>query len=266
MSIKISGVIITFNEEQNIVRCIDSLQGIVDEVVVIDSYSEDKTKELVLSKGVTFIEHKFHGHIEQKNFALSQCNSDYVLSLDADEAISEELKIEILQVKNNCNQDAYSMPRLSNYCGKWIRHCGWYPDKKIRLFNRKKGVWGGTNPHDKVVMQDPKKVGYLKGDILHYTMNSIEDHIKQLNSFTSIGAQTAYREGKRSNLLYIIFSPILKFFKSYFLQKGFLDGYYGFIICSISSFASFIKYVKLKEYQKSNVKEIKKKKIALFNF
>ncbi|MDQ3536580.1 MAG: glycosyltransferase family 2 protein [Bacteroidota bacterium] len=255
MSIKISGVIITYNEEINIARCIDSLQGLVDEVVVVDSYSTDKTKEIALNKGAVFIENKFKGHIEQKNFALSQCNSDYVISLDADEAISQRLKAEILEVKNSWNHDGYSMPRLSNYCGKWIRHSGWYPDKKIRLFDKTKGSWGGINPHDKVIMQDVNKVGNLKGDILHYTMNSIEDHIKQLNSFTSIGAKAAYEKGTRSNIFIIIFSPVLKFFKSYFFQRGFLDGYYGFIICCISSFASFIKYVKIREYQKGSLKK-----------
>lgn len=249
MSKKISGVIITLNEEKNLERCISSMKGVVDEIIVIDSFSTDRTKEIAINGGARFIENAFQGHIQQKNFALTQCESDYILSLDADEALSEELRQEILDVKNEWEGDGYYMPRLSNYCGKWIRHCGWYPDKKIRLFNRKKASWGGVNPHDKIIMEGETQLSHLKGDILHYTVTSIEEHIAQFNSFTTIGAKMAFGRGKRSTIFLIIFSPLFKFFKSYFIQKGFLDGYYGFIVCSISSFASFTKYVKLKRIQ-----------------
>ncbi|MDQ3393024.1 MAG: glycosyltransferase family 2 protein [Bacteroidota bacterium] len=247
MPIKISGVIITYNEEKNIGRCINSISAVVDEIVVVDSFSTDNTKEIALANGARFIEHIFEGHIEQKNFALAQSTFDYVLSMDADEALSAELKQEVLNIKENWVYDSYIMARLTNYCGKWIRHSGWYPDKKLRLFNRSKGQWGGTNPHDRVEMQIGATIGMLQGDLLHYSIYTIEEHVAQLNKFTSIGAAMAFKKGKKSNLFLILFSPLVKFIKAYFLQRGFLDGYYGFLICSISSFASFLKYVKLRQ-------------------
>src|SRR3954465_7519353 len=145
----LSAVIITFNEEKNIARCLDSLIGIVDDVVVIDSFSTDKTEEICKSKGVRFIQHVFEGHIQQKNWAITQAKFPHILSLDADEALDETLKQSILLLKNNWQKDGYYMNRLTNYCGKWIRHCGWYPDKKLRLWDSRKGHWTGTNPHDK---------------------------------------------------------------------------------------------------------------------
>src|ERR1041385_5289202 len=131
--IQLSVVIITYNEEKNIVRCLDSIREIADDIVVVDSFSTDKTEMICKEKGVRFIQHKFEGHIEQKNWAITQAKFPFVLSLDADEAPDEELKKEILKVKADANYDGYKMNRLTNYCGKWIRHCGWYPDTKLRI-------------------------------------------------------------------------------------------------------------------------------------
>jgi len=248
--IKISAVIICLNEEKNIARCLDSLQGVADEMVVVDSFSTDKTKEICLKKGVRFIENKFLGHIEQKNFAVESATYDWVLSLDADEALDNTLKNTILEIKKNPSFQAYSMNRLTNYCGHWVKHCGWYPDRKLRFWNRNIGKWGGTNPHDEVLVGADIKVQHLKGDILHYSYYTIHDHLKQLNYFTEIMANEAFKKGKKGSLIKIIFSPLVKFIKSYFIQRGFLDGYYGFIICMISAFATFIKYLKLGELSK----------------
>ena len=247
--IQLSVVIITFNEEKNIARCLDSLQGIADDIVVVDSFSKDKTEEIVVQKGARFVQHAFEGHIEQKNWAITQAKFPIVLSLDADEALDDHLKKEILRVKNNWSADAYSMNRLTNYCGKWIKHCGWYPDNKLRLWDTRKGKWGGVNPHDKFEMQNGSKIEKLNGDILHYSYYTISDHLKQVDYFTTVASNAHYKKGTRSNLLKILFSPGIKFFRDYFLKLGFLDGYYGFIICSISSHATFIKYVKLKQLQ-----------------
>lgn len=245
--IQISVVIITYNEEKNIARCIDSVGKIADEIVVVDSFSTDATREICVRKKVKFIEHIFEGHIEQKNFAISQAAYNYVLSLDADEALSEILRQSVAEVKQNWQMNAYEMNRLTNYCGKWIRHTDWYPDKKIRLFDRRKAKWGGLNPHDKIILTEDARLGFLKGDILHYSYHSISQHIGQLNYFTDIGARIAFKRNKKAAYTQILFSPLIKFFKSYIIRRGFLDGYYGFIVCAISAFASFLKYVKLKE-------------------
>ena len=139
--IKLSSVIITFNEERNIGRCIESLAGIADEIVVVDSGSTDDTEAICRSFGVKFIEHTFEGYGEQKNFAVSHCSFEYILSLDADEALSIELKESISALKNKWDKDGYSFNRLTNYCGKWVHYCGWYPDSKLRLFKKNKGKW-----------------------------------------------------------------------------------------------------------------------------
>ena len=154
MQIQLSVVIITFNEEKNIARCLASVASVADEIVVVDSFSTDKTKQICIEKGVRFIEHQFDGHIEQKNWAITQAKNQYVLSLDADEALTDELASEISKVKNNWQYDGYSFNRLTNFCGAWIKHGGWYPDKKLRLWVTKKGKWGGIHTHDNVIMQE----------------------------------------------------------------------------------------------------------------
>ena len=151
--LKISAVIITFNEEKNISRCLDSLSKVAEDIIVVDSFSTDRTKDICLEKKVRFVENAFVGHIEQKNFALTQAVHPFVISLDADEALSPELEKSILEVKKNHKYEAYTMNRLTNYCGQWIKHGGWYPDSKIRLWFVNKGQWGGVNPHDTVVLE-----------------------------------------------------------------------------------------------------------------
>ncbi len=252
--IRLSVVIITFNEERNLERCIRSVQGVADEVIVVDSFSTDKTEAICNQYGVRFLRHSFIGHIEQKNLAVEYAHYDHILSLDADEALSEKLKASILDLKQNWKSRCYSMNRLTNYCGQWIRHGGWYPDRKIRLFEKGKGKWGGQNPHDKFIPDDPQNVGFLDGDLLHYSYYSIEGHIAQINKFTEIGAQSAFHAGIHSNMLKLIFKPAFKFVRDYFLMLGILDGYYGFVICRISAHATFLKYVKLRELVKKSGK------------
>ncbi len=243
----ISAVIITFNEEKNIKRCLESLQGVVDEIVVVDSFSKDKTEEICKAFNVKFVQHAFEGHIEQKNWAITQATFPHILSLDADEALDENLKKSILEVKQNFNFPAYSMNRLTNYCGKWIHHCGWYPDTKLRLWDSRLGAWGGDNPHDKYELVDAsQKTAHLKGDILHYSYYSLQDHYKQVEYFTTILAKAQFEKGKKAAFITLIFSPIVKFIKDYFINLGFLDGKEGFIICRISAFATYTKYKKLR--------------------
>ncbi len=244
----ISAVIITFNEERNISRCLSSLQGLVDEIVVVDSFSKDNTEAICKGFGVKFIQHAFDGYIEQKNWAMSQASNAHILSLDADEALDEVLKKSVLEIKNKFEKEGYEMNRKTNYCGKFISHSGWYPDKKLRLFDRTKGKWGGTNPHDKYEFFSANTtVGYLKGDLLHYSYYSIEEHYQQTERFSEIIAKALFQAGKKVSLMKLVLSPVAKFFHSYFFQLGVLDGYYGFVICRISAYATYLKYSKLRK-------------------
>lgn len=252
---KFSVVIITFNEEKNIGRCIDSVKDIADDIVVVDSFSKDKTKEICLSKGVRFIEHAFEGHIQQKNWAITQAKYPHVLSLDADEALDETLKKSIAEAKNNWTHDGYYMNRLTNYCGSWVHHCGWYPDTKLRLWDSTKGAWTGTNPHDRYELFDgDKNTKHIKGDILHYSYYTIEDHYKQVNYFTDILAKAQHAEGKKAPFFVLILSPVVKFIRDYFIKLGILDGQAGFTISRISAYATFLKYKKLRALNAAVVK------------
>ena len=247
--IKLSAVIITFNEERNIARCLQSLEEVADEIIVVDSYSNDKTIEICNAFKARVISNPFEGHIEQKNFAVNQASYGYILSLDADEALSPVLKASILAIKNNWRQDGYKFNRLTNYCGRWIKYAGWYPDTKLRLWKKEKGRWGGTNPHDRLILDKNSSIGFLEGDLFHYSYYSVAQHIAQINYFSEIAAKEAFSRGKKASLIKIIFSPCLIFVRKYFFQRGFTGGWIGFTICTNSAFATFSKYIKLKELQ-----------------
>lgn len=244
--IKLSAVIITFNEEKNIRRCIESVKDVADEILVVDSFSRDTTKTICGEYDLRFIEHKFDGHIEQKNWAMDKAEYDYVLSLDADEALSEELKQSILQVKENWSDRGYSFNRLTNYCGQWIRHCGWYPDTKVRLVYRKNSMWGGTNPHDKLMVKHAQNPIHLKGDLLHYSFYTIDQHLDTIKKFSTIAAKQKFKKGKNAGFLKLWLAPAFKFIKSYFFKAGFKDGFYGLVVCANSAHASFLRYAKLR--------------------
>jgi len=250
---KLTALIITFNEEKNIGRCLQSLSGLADEIIVVDSFSTDKTKEIALKNGAKVFENKFEGHIEQKNFAITLANNDFIISLDADECLSNKLYRNIEIEKNNhFPNKAYSFNRLTNYCGKWIHHSGWYPDVKTRIFNKNDASWAGENPHDKLVVNENVIAKHLKGDLYHYSFYTISEHIKQIDKFSDIAAKEAFKKGNRGSLFKIIFAPGFKFVRDYLFNLGFLDGFYGLVICYLSSVATFLKYVKLKQlnYQK----------------
>ena len=244
---KISAAIITKNEERNIERCLKSLQGVADEIVVVDSFSTDKTKEICEQYHVKFFQKEWLGYAEQKNQANSLSANDIIFSIDADEALSSELQQSLLQFKLTDKQNFVCQAnRLTNYCGKWIRHCGWYPDKKIRIFNRNTAKWTG-NIHETLSFPSDTAVIKLKGDLLHYSYYSIEEHILQANKYTTLSAAEAFEKGKNIAFFYIVFKSCWKFFRNYFLKGGFLDGYYGYVICKISAFVTFLEYAKLKQ-------------------
>lgn len=243
--IKISGVIITYNEEEHLEKCLKSLVGVVDEIVVVDSFSTDKTPEICEAYNVIFIQNKFEGYIEQKNYALSHAKNDYILSLDGDEALSDTLKDSILKAKANWSFDGYYCNRLNNYCGQWIKHSDWYPDKKLRLFKKGHGEWKGINPHDSYTLKEGLKAGKLKGDLLHWIYRDYSEHNLKVENFSNIAAQAYFDLGKKSSIWKILFNPTWAFFKAYFLRLGFLDGLNGFVICVQTFNVTFLKYIKL---------------------
>ena len=242
----LSAVIITYNEARNIGRCLDSLAGVADEIVVVDSFSTDETEQICRDRGVRFVQHAFEGHIEQKNWALEQAAHAQVLSLDADEALSEPLRRSILAALEHWPADGFTMNRLTNYCGRWIRHSGWYPDRKLRLFDRRKGRWGGTNPHDKVLIEADAAVGHLEGDLLHYSYYSVEEHVERARHYADIAARAMHRAGKRAGMASLVLRPLAKFIRNYLLKRGFLDGRAGLTICRIAALETFWKYRNLR--------------------
>lgn len=248
----LSVVIITFNEERNIGRCLESVKTIADEIVVLDSFSTDKTEEICRKHGAKFFQHKFEGHIEQKNRAITYATHPFILSLDADEAPDEKLLAEIANVKADEQFVGYTMNRLTNYCGQWIKHCGWYPDTKLRLWDSRKGAWTGINPHDRYELFDKNAtVKHLEGNILHYSYYSVEEHYRQAEKFSSIAAQALYKQGKKSSALLAAIKCTAKFIRNYIINAGFLDGVYGYIICRITAYETWQKYIKLRNLRRA---------------
>lgn len=252
MGIQLSVVIITYNEERNIRRCLESVKEIADEIVVVDSFSKDATEQICIDFQVRFIQHPFDGHIQQKNYAIDQASHEWILSLDADEALTEELKRSIQAIKKEPQFKGFRMNRLTNYCGKWVRHCGWYPDTKVRLVHKAHARWQGVNPHDRLDMLNGEETGFLHGDLLHYSYYTREDHFKQIEYFGAIAASELHQRGKSTNWFTILLKVAAQFFKSYVLKTGFLDGRTGFTISRLSAYATYRKYVKLLELQRKN--------------
>jgi glycosyltransferase involved in cell wall biosynthesis len=253
---KLSVVIITFNEERNIEQCLRSVKPIADEIIVVDSLSTDRTKEIAIAHGAIVIDQVFLGFIEQKNLALSKASNPYVMSLDADEAISEELSKLILAEKSKgFPKDAYSVKRLPFYCGKWIRHGTYYPDKKIRLVNKEKAKWGGTNPHDKIILLPGSSLQSLKGDLHHYIYQSFEEHMLQTNKFSSIAAMELFKAGKKPSYFKLIANPTWAFIYGFFIRLGFLDGFNGFMIAKLTAMHAFFKYAKHIQLYKNKRRE-----------
>lgn len=252
---KLSVIIITFNEEKNIRRCIESVTDIADEIVVVDSFSSDDTETICHEYHVKFVQQKWLGYSEQKNFANNLATNDWVFSIDADEAISETLKKSILEIKKHDypENSVFSMNRITSYCGKWIRHCGWYPDTKIRIWNRKKGEWKGKIHETIHFKEGSVATTLLAGDLLHYSFATPKDYEKQMFHFAEIGGHAYFEKGKKNATFFYIFSPIITFFRQYFIRKGFLEGAVGFKISWIAAKATRYKYATLKQLNKNKV-------------
>lgn len=244
---KISATIIACNEELNIARAIESLRC-CDEIVVVDSGSTDRTVEIAQKLGARVIEMSWRGYASQKNFASEQATYDWVLSIDADESLSEALEAEIWQIKKSGPQyDAYTMPRLAQYLGRWILHSGWYPDRKVRLFDRRKASWQGDYVHESVRVQGP--VGHLESNLLHFTCNSLAEHLRTMDRYTTLAAEQLVDQKVDIHWRRIVFDPLWTFFRTYFLKQGFRDGLEGLCIAYMAAFYNFVKYAKARFMQ-----------------
>ena len=239
---KITATVITLNEERNVARAIESLRC-ADEILIVDSGSTDRTVELAEKLGVRVLEAGWLGYAAQKNWAAEHASNEWILSLDADEALSEALEAEIWNVKKTGPQfDAYTMPRLARYLGRWIYHSGWYPDRKIRLYHRDKAKWVGDFVHESV--QTRGRVGHLASNILHFTCESLSEHVKTMDRYTTLAAQELAARKVKVPLGRMIVDPAWTFVKSYLLQRGFLDGPEGLTIAQMAAFYTFLKYSK----------------------
>ena len=234
---KISAVIITFNEERNIARCIKSILTVADEIVIVDSFSTDQTEKIASSfPKVVFFRSKWMGYSSSKNYANSLASHDWILSLDADEELSGPLIEAIQHWKKSAPPLPAGFNRLTNYCGKWIHHCGWYPDFKFRLFNRNVYSWQGEI-HEQLFRHDaqPQSIQRLNGDCLHYSYYSEEEHWTQTLKFSRIWAEQAFQKKRKYSAFKRRFGPFIRFLRDYFLKMGFLDGWAGMKICWVSS-------------------------------
>lgn len=240
---KISACIISFNEEKKIEDCLKSLEGVVDEIIVVDSLSTDNTIEIAEKYTSKIFHQKFLGHIEQKNLAVEKAENDWILSLDCDERLSDILRQSILKIKDEIERaEAYRMSRKTFYIYRWLNHC-WYPDLKTRLFNRNTSYWGGTNPHDHIITKGDSIIR-LEGDIYHYSFDSISDHLKTIDSFTEIGADELVKKNKPVSVVSPLTHASWVFIKLYILKRGFLDGFAGLVVSVLSYMHVFIKYSK----------------------
>jgi glycosyltransferase involved in cell wall biosynthesis len=242
---KITATIITYNEERNIARAMESLRC-CDEIVVVDSGSSDRTAEIAEKLGARVIEYPWGGYARQKNYAAECASNDWILSVDADEALSEALEGEIWQVKKKGPAyDAYTMPRLAQYLGRWILHSGWYPDRKVRLYHRAKARWVGDYVHESLIVDG--RTGHLESDLLHFTCDSLSEHLKTLDRYTTLAAEQLVAQKKPIGFTQLLLDPIWTFWSTYVLRLGFLDGMEGMAIAWMAAIYNFVKYAKARD-------------------
>ncbi|MDW8159335.1 MAG: glycosyltransferase family 2 protein [Bacteroidia bacterium] len=263
MVIKLSVVIITYNEEKNIARTLRAATSVADEIVVLDSYSTDNTANICASFNVCFFQQPWKGYANAKNYANTLASYDWILSLDADEELSSELiaSIQAFKQREPTVPTVGIITRLPNYCGFWIRYSGWNPDKKVRLFNRKWAFWQGEYIHEKVCYQVPVKEVHLHGFCYHYTVHTLEEHMEAINKFSSLQVQELADRSAPLNCYHLIIKPLAEFIRSYIVKGGFRDGWPGFIVCSFNAFSKFLKYAKYWLHKRTQNRL--KKKISL---
>lgn len=246
--VKLSVVIITHNEERNIGRCLESLCGLASEVVVVDSGSTDETEAICRQHRATFVHHDWEGFSSQKNYAETLATGDWILSLDADETLSETLADSLIALLADGPRpdEVYSFNRLTNFCGHWIHHCGWYPDTKVRLWQRGTAKWEG-DVHERLVFSKPVKTVRLKGDLLHYSYYTLDELATRQAHYYRLAAREAYAKGCRCGRGALLWKPLWRFLRDYLLRGGFLDGEAGYTICRMNAHYTFMKYATLRE-------------------
>jgi len=264
----ISACIVSYNEEDNIGDCIDSLAW-CDEVVVVDSFSEDRTAEIARTRGARVIENEWSGHVAQKNFALDAAKCEWVIALDCDERVTPKLKEAILDLLSAAQDvSGYSISRKIHYLGHWLEHGGWFPEWRLRLFRRDRGHWVGIDPHDTVRVQgrtgriSPGGRGANAAVILHYSFRSLSHQLTVLDRYTEIQGGELFRSGRRANPADLAIRPLWRFFRSYILRRGFLDGAAGFHMAVNNAYAAYMKYARLWEIQKGLVGLRSKKEVV----
>jgi glycosyltransferase involved in cell wall biosynthesis len=246
---KLSVVIITQNEEVNLPRCLESVNW-ADEIVVVDSGSTDRTEEIAAGYHARIHQIPWQGFGAAKQAGVDRAANEWILSIDADEAVSDELAEEIKQVLNGAEQfDGYLMPRRTCFLGRWILHCGWYPDPVLRLFRKSAGQFDGAIVHERVALDGT--VGRLKGELLHYSYPNLESYFEKFNRYTTMGAEKALRQGKTAGWFEIVVKPPVSFVKHYVSKQGFRDGLEGFILSVLSAVAVLAKYAKLRHLVKT---------------
>lgn len=243
--IQLSVVVITCNEEKNIARCLHSVMPVADEIIVVDSFSTDHTKQICLQFGVKYFEHAFESFGKQKDFAVQQARYHHILSLDADEVLSEPLRYAVSLVKDCWINDCYAFNRVTSFCGYWVRHGAWYPDRVTRLFDRRMAGWSGEL-HEKVLPRKRNAVGFLKGNLLHYSYSSVSHYLQKTELYTGMAAKMLYERNTHPNMYHFYLKTLYRFFYAFFIRKGFKDGYMGYLIARLDAQRLFIKYVKLK--------------------
>ena len=252
----ISAVIITYNEERIIARSIDSLKSVVDEVIIVDSFSTDRTIEICKEKGAVVFQNKFEGYKTQKHFAATKAKNEWILSIDADEILSNELINSLLKWRKNHKYSndtssqfsqlaGYFVSRRTDYCGTWVNYGGWYPDKKLRFFNRNLGQWSGRNVHEFVKIKEGFSTSSLKGDLLHYSINEPAELLRKLFTYSEMGARFMNKEGRSTSFIEALYKSSFRWLRQTIFQLGFLDGMLGLKIAKQNTLATYWKYRRL---------------------
>lgn len=240
---RVSACIIAMNEADRIGDCIASVAW-CDEVVVVDSHSSDRTRQVATELGARVIERDWPGHVGQKDFCVRAARHDWVLCIDADERVSDALRVELLALRDRGFPDhaGWRFPRMSHHLGGWVRHGTWYPDRQLRLFDRRRGRWAGHDPHDRVELEGAP--GLLSGDLLHYPYRSLSEHLETIDRYTTTMARGLVARGQRVTLWDVVTRPPLRFLGFYVTQLGLLDGWRGFVLACLAAHYCRMKYVK----------------------